>query len=455
MSSSQNRSGWLRRSHTERVSPLSRNAVDHSDGRAGRTHAGTQIAVVGVRTLSKRLQRSVRRGRVLQRSIRSDSPLGWRLAAHGTVLLLALAVFAISRAPQANSAEASLLRSASPLDWAADVGEQAAVLWAKPVPNGLGGAPVGGEGTGEGSAAVADASGADGSNPPGEDMGFLSPGPIAEADTSLLPWEEPQTYTVEAGDTIGGIAAQFGIDTEAVLFANPSLVKNLTLKPGDVLTILPINGVLHVVAEGDTLDTVAAKYKVESAEILAYIPNNLAAGSELVPGTQLVVPGGMMDIEIPTYSQMVGNTGNQAGRAPAQTWNSGGGPLPGVGSGQFYLAANGRLTQGYKRYHRGVDIANRTGTPIYAIDGGTVVLAGWWSWAGNAVKVDHGNGYVSLYAHMSRVDVRPGQAVQRGQIIGGIGCTRGRGGRCTGPHLHLEVYYQGAPVNACRLGVCP
>jgi murein DD-endopeptidase MepM/ murein hydrolase activator NlpD len=60
-----------------------------------------------------------------------------------------------------------------------------------------------------------------------------------------------------------------------------------------------------------------------------------------------------------------------------------------------------------------------------------------------------------LYAHMSRVDVRAGQAVQRGQIIGGIGCTRGRGGRCTGPHLHLEVYYQGSPINACRLGVCP
>jgi murein DD-endopeptidase MepM/ murein hydrolase activator NlpD len=373
------------------------------------------------------------------------------------VLLLALSVFAISRAPRANSAEASLLRVASPLGWAADVGEQAAVLWAKPVPSGLGGAPVGGDTSSEAAAAAGAVGEGVEAAPTGEDQGFLSPGPIAEADTSLLPWEEPQTYTVEAGDTISGIAAQYGIDTEAVLFANPSLVKSPNLRPGDVLTILPINGVLHVVAAGDTLDTIAAKYKVESAEIVAYTPNNLASGSELVPGTQLVVPGGMMDIEIPTYSQMVhGSTGKQAGRpAAAQTWDSGGGALPGVGTGQFYLAANGRMTQGFKRYHRGIDIANRTGTPIYAIDGGTVILAGWWSWAGNAVKVDHGNGYVSLYAHMSRVDVRAGQAVQRGQIIGGIGCTRGRGGRCTGPHLHLEVYYQGSPINACRLGVCP
>jgi murein DD-endopeptidase MepM/ murein hydrolase activator NlpD len=388
---------------------------------------------------------------VFTRTVRHDAPFGWRVVAHGTVLLLTLSVLAFAHAGRSGTASAGLIGLRGGLEWDADEGDPAALLLAQPVPAGRGGAPVGAEAAPEGDPAAeppAAMPAADG------DMGFLSPGPIPEADPSLLPWEEPQTYVVQGGDTLGGIAGHFGIDVEALLFANPNLVQKPYLQPGDVLTILPINGVLHVVVDGDTLESIAAKYKVEHTDIIEYAPNNVAAGSALVAGTQIVVPGGMMEIAIPSYSQMV-NGSSASGRRAAETWNSGGGPLPGVGSGQFYIAANGRVTQGYKRYHGGIDIANRTGTPIYAIDGGTVVLAGWWSWAGNAVKIDHGNGYVSLYAHMSRVDVHAGQPVQRGQIIGGIGCTRGSGGRCTGPHLHLEVYYGGGRVNPCRLGVCP
>jgi murein DD-endopeptidase MepM/ murein hydrolase activator NlpD len=157
-----------------------------------------------------------------------------------------------------------------------------------------------------------------------------------------------------------------------------------------------------------------------------------------------------MEIEIPMYIQIVrGPVGRSA------VWASDGGHGPVVGSGNFHIAAFGRISQWYSGWHPGTDIANSTGTPIYAVDGGSVEVAGWYGWAGNAVILDHGNGYESLYAHMNGVNVVAGQTVQRGQIIGTIGCTRGYGGRCTGPHLHLEVYYQGSYVNPCSVGACP
>jgi murein DD-endopeptidase MepM/ murein hydrolase activator NlpD len=168
-----------------------------------------------------------------------------------------------------------------------------------------------------------------------------------------------------------------------------------------------------------------------------------------VPGAEVVIPGGLMDIVIPPLVQYV--TGrNSAAWAPGANY---GGPL--VGTGAFHIGAYGRVTNGFSRWHPAVDIANGYGTPIYAVDSGVVEIAGWYGWAGNAVTIDHGNGYETLYAHMQQINVSAGQTVQRGQIIGTIGCTRGAGGRCSGPHLHLEAFFQGGYVSPCSLGVCP
>jgi len=156
-----------------------------------------------------------------------------------------------------------------------------------------------------------------------------------------------------------------------------------------------------------------------------------------------------MDIEIPSLIYM-----DAPGRISA-VWASDGGQGPLAGSGSFHIAAYGRISSWFTRWHPGIDIANRTGTPVYAVDSGTVDLAGWYGWAGNCVIIDHGNGYESLYAHLNDFSVSTGQSVQRGQIIGTIGCTRGRGGRCTGPHLHLEVFFQGGHVSPCGIGACP
>jgi murein DD-endopeptidase MepM/ murein hydrolase activator NlpD len=127
----------------------------------------------------------------------------------------------------------------------------------------------------------------------------------------------------------------------------------------------------------------------------------------------------------------------------------------GVGKSTGGMAAPtvGRLTSnygmrrhpilGYARMHAGVDYAAPYGTPVYAVTDGTVTLAGRSGGYGNMIKLSHGGGMGSGYGHLSRIIVRPGQGVKRGQIIGYVGSS----GLSTGPHLHFEIYRNGVNVN--------
>ncbi|MCS6844902.1 MAG: M23 family metallopeptidase [Caldilineales bacterium] len=107
--------------------------------------------------------------------------------------------------------------------------------------------------------------------------------------------------------------------------------------------------------------------------------------------------------------------------------------------------ARGRLTQGFwLPAHPAIDIGAHTGAPVWAADEGVVAEAGWSNYGyGYYVLIRHYDGFSTLYAHLSRIDVSPGEAVGRGQQIGAIGST----GRSTGPHLHLEVRYNGRAYN--------
>jgi len=96
------------------------------------------------------------------------------------------------------------------------------------------------------------------------------------------------------------------------------------------------------------------------------------------------------------------------------------------------------------KMHKGMDFTSRTGTPIYATGNGEVIRADNRATGfGNHVRIDHGFGYITLYAHLSKYNVKKGQQIQRGDIIGYVGST----GRSQGPHLHYEVWYNGDAVN--------
>lgn len=116
-------------------------------------------------------------------------------------------------------------------------------------------------------------------------------------------------------------------------------------------------------------------------------------------------------------------------------------PVPGPISSRFGMRRHPIL--GYRRMHSGMDFRARHGTPIVAVTDGRVVGAGRMGGCGNAVRLNHGGGMETRYCHMSRMAVRRGQSVRRGQVIGYVGST----GLSTGPHLHYEMYRGGRAVN--------
>ncbi len=112
-------------------------------------------------------------------------------------------------------------------------------------------------------------------------------------------------------------------------------------------------------------------------------------------------------------------------------------------TGMFIVPTSGKLTSSFAgrdlfgrvEFHGAVDIANKSGTPVYAADGGTVILAEWFDSYGKCIIIDHGNGFKTLYAHLSSYSVKKGDIVGQGWQIGSMGMT----GRVTGPHLHFEI----------------
>lgn len=116
-------------------------------------------------------------------------------------------------------------------------------------------------------------------------------------------------------------------------------------------------------------------------------------------------------------------------------------PAPGYDTGRFGLR---RIINNQPRSpHSGMDIAAAKGTPVKVTAAGQVLYTGDFFFSGNTIYVDHGSGLISMYAHLSEIDVQPGDVVQQGEVIGKVGST----GRATGPHLHWSVYLNGEAVD--------
>lgn len=242
-------------------------------------------------------------------------------------------------------------------------------------------------------------------------------------------------YTVQSGDTIGNIAQYFGLSVNTVLWENGLTAKSY-IKPGNILRILPITGVTYKVARGDNLAGIANKHGVTSEDIMKM--NNLANANQIKIGQALIIPGGkrIIDRTIATQTQQPRTlagiiTGPRGSAVP-------------VSGSKLNWPAQGRITQYYSWRHSGLDIANKTGTPIYAAAAGTVVEAGWNSGGyGYQIVIDHGGGMKTRYAHLSKFVVSAGDEVGKGDNIGFIGST----GRSTGSHVHFEVIINGKRYN--------
>lgn len=258
------------------------------------------------------------------------------------------------------------------------------------------------------------------------------------ATTNTAKRDKIITYTVAAGDTVSSIAKQFGLTINTILWANDLAAYSL-IRPGDTLSILPESGVIHNVKSGDTISKIASTYDVSEAEILA--SNDL--GAVLKIGDKIIVPGGTkLKTVVAAKPKTTANTGLSIIRDLVKTPDA---PAASEASSEKMLwpTQGHRITQYFSWSHTGLDIANKTGTPLYAAEAGTVEYSGWSNGYGYNVVINHGGGKKTRYAHASKLFVKVGDSVARGENIAAMGST----GWSTGPHIHFEVMINGTKYN--------
>ncbi|HTX90936.1 MAG TPA: M23 family metallopeptidase [Anaerolineales bacterium] len=250
-------------------------------------------------------------------------------------------------------------------------------------------------------------------------------------------------YTVESGDALFSIAKQFNIKPETLLWANSTVLKDSpdNIVPGETLVVPPTDGVYYQWKDGDTFDSVAKQFKANVDDILNWPGNNIDLSNPTVkPGTYIMIPGGQREL-VDWIKPVVA-------RGRSGTASLGGATCDGpIGSGAFVWPTANHYLSGndFSSTHLGIDIAAGLGAPVYASDSGVVVVAGWSnSGYGNVVMIDHGNGYSTVYGHLSQIEVSLCAAVYRGTTLIGLA---GSTGNSTGPHLHFEVRLNGGFVN--------
>ncbi|MBI2450942.1 MAG: M23 family metallopeptidase [Parcubacteria group bacterium] len=247
-------------------------------------------------------------------------------------------------------------------------------------------------------------------------LSVLSPGPLPKDEI---------VYEVKAGDTLSGIAKEFNISVNTIIWANN--LKSAVIKPGDELVILPVSGVRHVVAAGDTVEKIAAKYKANIEVIIAF--NALTEPENLQIDDILIVPDG---VKASVLSQNM----------PPRPKTPVSAPLTDTRGYFIFPTTRSSYNQGQWHRYNAVDISNSAcyeeNIPIYAAADGMVLAAftkGWNGGYGRYIKIEHPNGLVTLYAHNKKILVDEEDEVTKGQLIAYMGST----GHSTGCHVHFEV----------------
>ena len=261
--------------------------------------------------------------------------------------------------------------------------------------------------------------------------------------------QKANEYIVQAGDTIENVAFNNKISPEEVLISNSTLTSTTNLLyPGQKLQIIETNPQISVVEESYVVEDIESQYPTEER-----YDENAAIGVDKVVqdgenGLERVAQrvkkvNGVINYVVPEGKTVL--------KAPiSKIIMKGTKYIPDVGSTTSWgwpTDSGWRLSSGYvwrtnpvtgkRELHGGLDISGTGyGSRIYATNNGRVKEAGYHYSYGNHVIIDHNNGYLTLYAHMSRINVKEGQVVARGDVIGYVGMT----GTATGPHVHYEIW---------------
>ncbi len=250
-----------------------------------------------------------------------------------------------------------------------------------------------------------------------------------QTQVSQKPRDQVINYTVEKGDSLSTVAEKFGISTDTIRWANSLKTDDLAI--GDTLKIPPVTGIVYKVQEGDTVKSIAKKYKTDAQKIVNFPFNDFAdlESFALNVGQTLIVPDG-----VPPAAPAI------AFAAPSFLTTP-------MGTGRFLWPTSGAITQYPIWYHMAFDIANPSGPGVMAADNGIVVSSEYSRFGyGNNILIDHGGGISTLYGHLQEYYVKAGDHVARGQVIGRMGSS----GRSTGTHLHFEARTNGSAVSPAQ-----
>lgn len=252
---------------------------------------------------------------------------------------------------------------------------------------------------------------------------------LAGTDTIGAERKDVLHHVVEGGETVSDIAQRYDISTNTILWENELGPKDF-IKPGQKLTILPTNGVSHRVERGDTVSKLAQKFDANADDILSF--NKLADATAIQEGDVLLIPGGREPQPVAPVRGVIPSGNRYAalidGNPPASL-------DVGNDGGFLWPTPSRKINQYFSYRHIGLDIDGDYSSPIHASKSGRVIFAGWGRGYGLHIVIDHGNGVSTLYGHASKIFVKEGAYVKRGQSVAMVGST----GYSTGTHLHFEV----------------
>lgn len=257
---------------------------------------------------------------------------------------------------------------------------------------------------------------------------------------------EEKKYTVQPGDVLGTIANKHNMSSVKLMELNRGMTENTVLQIGQELNVTILAPFIEVEAlyESKELQPIQFKQLIEKDE-------------SQYKGETTVKSVGKDGRKSVTYSIRKKN-GEVIGKSVAEehvleepvheVTIVGTKVIPSRGTGNFVWPADGgyissQMGKRWGRVHQGIDIARPSTRSIFVADNGVVTDVGWHSTYGNRIVVTHNNGYETLYAHLSSIDVKAGQTVPQGTKIGVMGST----GRSTGTHLHFEVFKNGSNIN--------
>ncbi|MEO8609805.1 MAG: M23 family metallopeptidase [Chloroflexota bacterium] len=264
------------------------------------------------------------------------------------------------------------------------------------------------------------------------------------------PRSEVIQYIAVRGDTIYTIADRFKLKPETIGWSNPRRYIEV-LHPGDAVNIPPVDGVYLQVVGSKTIADYASEFKVSDPFVIIDSDYNNLFGTPpdtiLPSGTWIFVPGGEAEPITWNPGVTVEESGPRRGYvsqfAPGDPGSCGNVQNPGGGASWIDPLPGSTFVRGFSSIHTGVDLSDPVGTGVRAANSGAVIFAGWNNWGyGNLIVLVHGP-FLTLYGHLSQINVGCGQLVSAGQMIGAVGST----GNSTGPHLHFEIRNGNTPTD--------